>query len=349
MARTLLLVVSVLDERDDFFSYVVRWVRDFATTFDQVTVIASRVGVHHLPAAVNVHSLGKEDGIPKWKRIWRYLVLFSREYVKADVTLFFASPEFVLASSPFLLARRRITALWYVHRHVGVKLLAAERFVDYIFTAGESGFRIPSKKIVYVGHAVDTDLFVPSEASRESGQDPVRLLVVGRIAPIKNLEIIIHACDFLRRSHEFLWRLSFVGSPSVPRDYDYLRALKNLVSEKDLTKEITFEGSRSYREMPAVYQNNDLFISMAASGSFDKAVLEAMASGLSVITASAVFSEFLPARYVLEAESPELLAERVKLLAREERPNRMLRDIVVREHGLGRAIERMSQTLQNPL
>ena len=76
-------------------------------------------------------------------------------------------------------------------------------------------------------------------------------------------------------------------------------------------------------------------------------MLEAMAAGLTVITANEAYKSFLPSRYFLEHTTPHFLAERIKMLIHEERPNQELRAIVKEHHSLARTMERMSAILKN--
>jgi glycosyltransferase involved in cell wall biosynthesis len=110
------------------------------------------------------------------------------------------------------------------------------------------------------------------------------------------------------------------------------------VATEGLEKCVFFHGARPFTEIPAMYGDHDIFVSMSTTGSIDKAVLEAMSAGLGVITANEAFRELLPAPYFLEKRSPEFLASRIKMLAEENRPRQTLRELVVNSHSLSRTI-----------
>jgi len=131
----------------------------------------------------------------------------------------------------------------------------------------------------------------------------------------------------------------------MPRDDEYFNSLKKLVQENGLGDRIFFYGARPYTEIPEIYNDHDLFISMSSTGSIDKSVLEAMASGLTVLTANEAFQSILPGNYFLEKRSPEFLAERIKVLADEPRPNHILRELVAGHHGLENTIQKIVRTL----
>lgn len=339
----LLIVAQKIDANDENLGFFHKWVEEFSQHFSRVTIIAASVGTHDFKDQIHVYSLGKEKGASRFLRIWKFLELFSHHYSESDIVFFHMIPEFVVAASPFLLSLKKTTGLWYVHRSVTRNLKIAEWLVDFIFTASPLSFRMPSKKVIYTGHAIDTDRFVAGPKSHGAG---IRLLILGRISPIKDIETVIRACAILKSNWENPWTLSIVGGPIMERDYGYLEMLKRSVRDMGLEKNIVFEGPRPYSEIERVYQEHDIFISMSTTGSVDKAVLEACAAGLTVLTANEAFSELLNPPYFLERRSPELLAGRIKSLASENRPNLRLRELVIKNHGLKNTIKKISEILQ---
>lgn len=358
----LLTVMQRVDEHDEMLGAFYVWLKEFAKCCEKVTAIAGYVGkVDSLPANVEVYSLGKERGASKAIRIKNYLELFSKEYHKSDAVLFQMCPEFVIAASPFLVSLRRPTALWYSHvAKPGFKARIAERLVDFVFTPTEYNFKLPSKKVIHTGHAIDTELFRPAVSQSSTSnpnvsnpslqQEPdlqriqssgFRMLVVGRIAPVKNLEIVIRACRILKDTWQTPWSVSIVGGPVMPRDYEYTARLKRMVAAEGLSDRIVFMGPRSYMEMPSIYRDHDIFLSMTGTGSFDRAMLEAMSSGLSVLTPNRAFRPFIKSEHFLEYASPEFLAERIKLVAFEPRPQHMLRENVMKHHGIENTLKKI--------
>jgi len=339
----LLVVTQKIDRKDDNVGFFHRWVEEFARSADYVTVIANSVGEFSFPANVSVHSLGKESGARRISRWWKFIVLFSREYARADAVFFHMIPEFVVAASPFLVSLRRPSALWYVHKSVTPMLKLAERLVDHVVTASELSFRLPSKKVVYTGHAIDTEFFRPRGPSRHGSG--INLLTVGRISPVKDIETILGACVILKDTWNVPWSFAIVGGPVAPRDIRYKDSLAAFVRSRGLERFVHFAGPVPYVDTPDVYGEHDIFLSMSTTGSIDKAVLEAMASGLTVITANEAFRDVLPGKYFLEMRSSEALAERIKSLANENRPNIPLRTIVEEHHSVQKTIREIIRLL----
>lgn len=343
----LIIVTQKVDKDDENLGAFYYWFDMLAKRVDTLVIIADSVGHTDFPSNVTICELGKQKGYGSFHRLLRLWNFFWKHYPASDIIFFHQIPEYTIATAPFLFIWKKTTSLWYAHKSVTNRLKIAEWLVDYVFSSSEAGFRLPSKKVFFVGQAINTDLFTPAK-SWQFGQKTLKLVTVGRIAPIKNYEIIINACAVLKEKWNESWSLSIVGGPIFPRDQEYLARLKKLVSEKELSSYVQFYGARPYSEIPQILQEHDYFLNVSATGSLDKAVFEAMACGLTVITANEAYHSIVPKRYFLEHISPAFLAERIKTLAGEARPNSELRSIVIERHGLEKTVERIFHILTDP-
>lgn len=343
----LLIVTQKVDKNDENLGPFYYWFEEFRKHCSSVVVIAASRGSSSPPEGVEVFTFGKDEDWGRIRRVWKFWELFSHHYARSDAVLFHQIPEFVLAASPFILSLKRPIGLWYAHKSVTTRLKIAERMVDYVFTSSAEGFRLPSKKVFYVGQAIRTDFFIPAD-SVNSARQGLRLITVGRIAPIKNYEAIIGACVLLKERWPRPWSLSIVGGPMLARDKEYLGSLKKMVEEKGLVPYVSFYGSRPYAELPDILREHDMFLNTSGTGSLDKAILDAMSSGLTVITSNEAYRNILPPQYFLEEPNPGLMAERIKTLADENRPNLALREIVVKNHNLSQTIAKIVSAFSAP-
>ena len=271
--------------------------------YAEVVVLTSYVGEHE--ELMQVYSFGKERGVGRIARIVNYWKLFWMHSRDADAVFFHMIPEFVVAVVPILIFRKCRKALWYVHGSVPIWLRIAEKLVDVIFSVNPASFRLVSKKVMYTGHAIDTEFFRPMPTKF----DKIRVMTAGRLSLVKRLEVIREAVSEL----------------------------------PDMMFDVIADAP--YAKMPEIYNAHDIFVSMSATGSVDKAVLEAMACGLTVITANEAFRDMLPPRYFLDRRDPELLAERIRQLVGESRPNLELRAIVEKHHGMTGTIQKITGRL----
>ncbi len=342
----LLIVTQSVDRDDPNLGAFYCWFDALAERLERLVLIADHVGGHDLGQNVEVYALGKDKEAGRMRRLWRFWEFFSRFYADSDAVLFHQIPEFALAGAPFLLSLKKTTALWYAHKSITRRLRAAEQLVDWVFSSSPEGFRLPSKKVIFTGQAIDTNVFFPS-SKLQAPSSPLRLITVGRIAPVKECETMIRAVALLPKTiKKQRWSLTFVGAPLLERDHAYLYRLTALVRDLGMQDRIAFAGSQPFTQIPDMLRAHDIFLNLSATGSLDKAVLEAMSCGLSVITANEAYRSILPAPSFLDRVSPETLAQRIRAVAEEERPNHALRSLVCERHSLDRTIEKILGVLK---
>ncbi len=345
----LLVVTQKVDHDDENLGAFYRWWEKLAPHTDAMTILCRSAGDVVLPPQVTVATFGADKKGPHGKigRFARFMELLSRHYRQSDTVLFHQIPEFVLAAAPVLKTIRRRSLFWYAHGAVTWRLKLAERLVDTVITSSADGFRLPSKKVIYTGQAIDTEVFRPGVGNEISGvgirdSSPViRLITIGRISPVKDYETMLRAFALLRGRNGREWTLSIVGGPLTVHDAEYLALLKKQAVELNVETAVTFFGPRPYGEIPKFLNAHDVFLNLSSTGSLDKAVLEAMACGRTVLTANGAYRDILPSRYFVEHTSPEFVAGRLGTLADDVRPNEVLRRIVVENHSLDRMMTQL--------
>ena len=338
----LLIITSKVDKDDENVGAFYGWFEKFAQKNEKLVILSRGVGSAPLPQGSEVYSF---DAPRLILRLWKYWTLFAYHYARSDAVFFHMMPEFVLAAAPFLLSLKRRSSLWYAHKSVTWKLRIAERLVDFVFTSSADGFRLPSKKVLYLGQAIDTERFSPGADAIREKRHTLNMVTVGRISAVKNYETMVYACEILKRTWDRQWTFTIVGGPLLPRDHTYFSSLKKLVREKGLESFIHFYGSHPYNEIPDILREHDMFINLSGTGSLDKAVLEAMSAGLTVIVANEAYRPILPPQYFLAHVSPEFLAHRIQALANDARPNSALRNIVLKDHDVEKTVDTIQTIL----
>lgn len=287
----LLILTQTVDRDDPILGFFCRWIEEFSKRCEKVTVICLKRGRYEFPDNVKVLSLGKENGTNRIKYVWNFFKYLRRERHNYSAVFVHMNPIYlVLAGWWWKLTGKRIS-LWYTHRQVDLKLRIAEKFSDRIFTASKDSFRLSSQKVKIVGHGIPLDLFAkPHDHSRDDSK--FRLISVGRITPIKNLDILIRASAILRHKITNL-EVLIVGEPVHPGDQEYLEKLQRIVQQEQLEPIVHFVGSVPNERVREYYWKSDISVNLCPTGGVDKAVLESMASGLPVFVSNRGFQDYL--------------------------------------------------------
>lgn len=333
----LLIITQKVDERDDVLGFFVRWIEEFSKHAEKITVICLQKGTYHLPENVSLLSLGKEEGKGRMTYLARFFAAIWKERREYDTVFVHMNPIYIVLGGIFWKLWHKKIALWYTHKCVDLKLRIAEKFTDIIFTASKESFRLKSGKVRVVGHGIDTERFRPVE---KWPHEIVRIISVSRIAPVKNIHIMLEVADFLKKAG-VSFEMKIAGAPITDADRAYFVRLKKEVQEKNVEDRVSFVGAIPYTDIPAFYQQSDVFLNLSETGSLDKAVLEAMASGVSVLTSNEAFFEILPPQYILRNPDPSRLAEKIKFSANNKTKNNSLREIVIKNHALEILMQRV--------
>ena len=338
--RNLLVFNLATDADDPLLAFTSDWLNTLANHFDHIDVITMRAGRLQLATNITVHSLGKEGGASEALRLFRFYTVLLRCLRRRHYVGCFAhmQPLFASLASPFLRARHIRQVLWYAHGHTPWRLRIAAKVVQRIFTATSESCRIESTILRIVGHGIDTTRFSPAEPQTQANGN-FNILAVGRIDPVKRLEILLAAAEQLRaQSSEIRWRLQIVGATSGNHD-EYAQHLQNEARSR-LGDCVEFIGACPFSQLAKIYQNADLLWSASGTGSLDKVLLEAMACGLPVITSNAAAGELLAPWADALLITPELPPEKqAQLFAARTRP--WLRSSVQERHQLGPQLRRV--------
>lgn len=343
----LLICTQVVDSEDPVLGFFHTWIEMFAQHCERVVVICLREGAHTLPENVEIYSLGKESGTPRiwrWVRAWRYILKLRRRY---DAVFVHMNPEYALLGGWWWRRWGKRVVLWYTHKSVTWRLRMASRFVDSVCTASRESFRLGHPNVHVLGHGIDVEEFKPDikEPSIET-----RVVTAGRISRTKRIFEMLKVLDALyarRKTFSF----TVVGSPVTMADARYERALKEEVRKRPYGNKVVFKGPLPHRELPALYNQQDVSLNFSSTGSLDKAVLEALAMAVPVVTTNEAFRELL-GQYGLYIAEPtvERIADAVDEIM--NRPDRAavvatLRNKVVAEHSLSQLIPRIVAQLQS--
>jgi glycogen(starch) synthase len=169
-------------------------------------------------------------------------------------------------------------ALRRVLDHANALLIGGESFIDEV--TGRMG--VDRARFTIVPGAVDTARFAPPRREPGLAANPVRLLYHGRVDRRKGVLDFLDALAALRRrAVPFEATISGVG-PDVD-------ASREKAEDLELSPDwVRLTGYADYEAVPDLYRKADVFVSPTHAEGFSNTILEAMASGLPVVSCRSV-------------------------------------------------------------
>jgi len=128
---------------------------------------------------------------------------------------------------------------------------------------------VPEEKIRLIHNPIDTNIFVRKEHSNRR----IKVLYVSAYLERKNPWIVVQLAKNLPNI-DFIMYGTNTQTDTYKQIFDEAKSIKNL----------SVNGTVDYYKLPDVYQSADMFIFPSTQGEFGNVVIEALASGLPVIS-----------------------------------------------------------------
>ena len=174
-------------------------------------------------------------------------------------------------------------------------------------------------RIAVVPCGVDLDLFSPMEKARARRALGLRdteriILFVGRIEPLKGIDVLISAAAQLHEDENF--RVLIVGGDA--RAEAEVAQLRALAERLDVDHHVSFVGAVAHDEFPLYYNAADVSVEPSYYESFGLVAVESMACGTPVVASrvgglASTISDG-ETGYLIPWRCPEPFAERLELL-----------------------------------
>lgn len=200
-------------------------------------------------------------------------------------------------------------------KHVWKK---AEKVIPNSHGLKELAQRTLDMEMTVVPNGVDTEKFCPANKQvRDSAKDSeyvLKLLCVSRLTPRKRIEDIIGAIEDLENVN-----LEIIGEGI--QEHELKEKAKNLENK------INFQGYIPHDELPEKYRDADVFVMPSLEEGMSNVVLEAISSGLPVITTQVGgMRELVDGNgIIVDKKSPEQIEKAIEIYV--ENPEKL------RKHG----------------
>jgi L-malate glycosyltransferase len=157
----------------------------------------------------------------------------------------------------------------------------------------------PQVKIGVIPNGVESEVF-KAEGRRQKTEDRrQKLITVGRLSVTKRIDLLVDAVALLKKQGREIG-LTIVGGGGE------LKQIRRLVEERGMQGFVTVMGRVDNDKMPELYRQHDLFVSATMQEGMSNAMLEAMASGLPIVTTRCEgVDELLTTEYAESTEKTE--------------------------------------------
>jgi L-malate glycosyltransferase len=132
----------------------------------------------------------------------------------------------------------------------------------------------PKQEVSIIYNGIDTSKFYPGIKKQKKD---ITILCVSRLIPRKGLNYLIDAIPAILKQNENI-KLIIAGEGPEKKNLEKQAAQYNIKSKID------FLGYVSHEDLPAIYFKSDIFILPSLHEGMSNTILEAMASGLPIIT-----------------------------------------------------------------
>jgi glycosyltransferase involved in cell wall biosynthesis len=174
--------------------------------------------------------------------------------------------------------------------HNAITLKLATRYSKFIIPTSDAEFDdcikfgITNKKIKLIPLAFNS----LENWNKKELKQKNRLLFVGRIVPLKNLEILLKSIQVLKKDFPTI-QLTIVGDEVKGRikgDEGYKQKLVELIKELNINENVKFKGWKTGKELWDEYKKSELFILASTYENFCLPLLEAATFGIPLISSN---------------------------------------------------------------
>ena len=232
---------------------------------------------------------------------------------------------------------------WKAHQVISRQEKLMGMFCDLVFTTNKHTYA-RMRRVRYVGQGIDTKHFRPC-----ARVEP-RAIVVGRICPAKELDLVLLILAEYKRLYREELPCDIIGPLLTEADHRYLTKLYELKWELRLS-EVHFLPPVERAQLPGILSRATVFLNPGDHTGADRAALEAMSCGCVVLTSNKCLVALLresPSEFLQQSclpRNPCEYARRIRLVLSDQLSTlkwRMAsRNFIRRRHSLEDQIRRI--------
>jgi glycosyltransferase involved in cell wall biosynthesis len=267
-----------MDPRSVLLSNNYYWAKEFKKYFHKVNVITTRKSNIHESENFKVTALHSTDK----SKLKALLILISvtieiiKKRKQSNIVVFHHMSVYsaVISGLPLKIFGIK-QGMWFAHSKKTINLWIANKNVNNVFTASLKSYPFPGTKVRVIGHGIK---FSKITFDTEKHKRLNKIICIGRISPIKNIENLIELIAKLETKKRDRIEIELYG-PIL--NNLYLKRLKSLAEQRKVVLNINPPLShpqvlKQYRKFKYAYNG--------MMNSVDKSALEATAEGCLLIS-----------------------------------------------------------------
>jgi glycosyltransferase involved in cell wall biosynthesis len=282
----LLFINFKVDSTDPVLGFAPAIIKEFSYEFSTISVLTGFYSGEKISNNVKIYSTRwvENQNLRNVMKFYYFLIkLLVRDRPRICYT-HQAAPQAVLAAPIFKVMKMK-NILWYASVSDSWAIRWADRIVDRLITSTKLSKPFESAKYHAIGQAIQTEN-IKKKIGYSKTLNP-KFLNVGRLDPSKEIENILVTLksEIMLESFTF----NHFGS-STQNSGSYKKEIELIFSEEISAGQIMFNGGIQYSHLINEYAEYDIFIH-SFNGSLDKVLVEALASGLPVVTTNLAYKE----------------------------------------------------------
>ena len=286
----IVFITQAVDLNHPVQAFAVRWIEVMANHADveSIEVLTLKEGSYKLPKNVTIRLI---KGCNRYETL-RNFYRFAWVNAVDKKTIFFVHQNGVYPILLLLqgLIRYRPVYQWLCHSHRGWKTEFNTRFATTgVFTATNQSHPLKMSHVHVVGHGINMGKFSKNTVYNKNCD----ILVLGRITPVKRIDLIIDAVASAREELDIHPRVHIYGEAINSLDEKYLVDLQAQAAERGVNDLVFFKGGAVQDDIPRIIAKAKA-MAFCCQGALGKVVIEAMAVGLPVVTTNPCAAEALP-------------------------------------------------------
>ncbi len=302
----ILIVTQKIDINDSVLGFFHRWVAEFSKHFELVTVICLQKGQFDLPSNVKVLSLGKEKKASRFWYFFNFYKYILQERKHYDLVFVHMNQEYIFLGWKIWKFLGKKILLWRNHKKGNIFTRLAVAMSDQVFCTSVGSFTAQFKKTKLMPVGIDSNFFSMMPEIRKI---PRSILFLGRISPVKHLDVLIQSLEILHSRGEN-FQAYIYGRPT-PADSGYFKKIKDEAEELEKIGKLFFRDEVANTKTPVIYNEHEIFVNLTDSGSFDKTIIEAMLCGTLVLVSNWSLKDILEPQFFFKHNDPVDLAEKL--------------------------------------